>query len=76
MADYIPFNRPISKNRPLGWFGPDDYDGGDWKVANDERELSIAAWDAERLRRIAAMGWVRRFWYMYLYPFDYIMVPE
>jgi len=56
-------NIPLPKRRPLSWFGPDDYDGGDWRVASRERELSIAAWDAERLVRLGKLGWFWRFWY-------------
>ena len=52
MGDNILFSR----RRPLSWFGPDDYDGGDWEVASRDRELSIAAWDVERLRRLGELG--------------------
>lgn len=59
MADNILF----SKRRPLSWFGPDDYDGGDWRVASRKRELDIAAWNAERLRRLGKLGLFSRWWF-------------
>lgn len=50
----------IPTKRPQPWFGPDDYCEGD-NVAHEtqRRELLIAAWDAEKARRLATMSWWR-----------------
>lgn len=61
----------IPTKRPLRWFGPDDYDGTG-SPAHDaaRRDELIAAWDAEKARRLAAMNLWQRFVYALFYSAD------
>lgn len=54
----------IPTKRPKPWFGPDDYCEGDnvaYKTQRRDRE--IAAWDAEKARRLATISWWQRLIY-------------
>jgi hypothetical protein len=54
----------IPTKRPQRWFGPDDYDGHSHPAYEAaKRDLEIAAWDAEKARRLAAMNFWQRFIY-------------
>jgi hypothetical protein len=51
-------------NRPQRWFGPDDFDGsGNPAFDAAQRDLLIAAWDAEKARRLSEMNIFQRAWY-------------
>lgn len=55
----------IPTNRPLPWFGPDDYEEGDIVAFEiSKRNLEIARWDAHRAKLMAEMHWSHRLFHM------------
>lgn len=66
----------FSNTCPRPWYGPDEWMDGDDPVAcSNQRDEEILRWLAERQRRVASMGAVRRFWHNHIASSN-IMPPE
>jgi hypothetical protein len=63
--DYLP------NKRPLPWCAADDYDGhGVPAYESAARNLDIAAWDAEKAKRLRSMSLWQRIVYTFFYSSD------